>query len=448
MAYETDERLKSYLDTNQLSREQLCQAVLALDKRFTDVEPRHPRGGPDGGRDLQALFNREHLAFAAVGFLNQANDSSEQKRRAVSKFEDDLAAAVSSEPAPRVFVFFTNTNLTVGEKDACIEKAKKAGLFHSEIFDRERIRIHLDSADGLAARFQYLGMPLSDAEQAAFFGRWGSEIQSVISTGFQRAEKTLNRLLFLQESLDAIVSLVVVLNLDREYQGDEIGPFRVFCDLVLKEPKHEIMAILFGACNGSRRFRHDSPSAASSSKWRGIKFGVSGAQWHWRIPKRAHQESLSKRRTTTTKPEYKKVGSYSAVGQDSVRSIRIAYSNNGLIRFVPSLTIRDLDDAMFVVLLNKSLALKTQSISVYANGYKLHEVPGTRLCRNDRDSTIPTPLLLYTEEELCDPWVCLHPDNATAFCLSFFDQTPVRTISYREVSNEANNAGEIRLPNK
>ena len=75
MTYETDQRLKNYLDTNQLARERLCLAVLAIDKRFSDVKPRHPRGGPDGGRDIEAVFRSSETAFAAVGFLNEANDS-------------------------------------------------------------------------------------------------------------------------------------------------------------------------------------------------------------------------------------------------------------------------------------------------------------------------------------------------------------------------------------
>ena len=79
MPYQTDERLKSYLDTNQLHREQLCRAILAIDKRFSDVRPRHPRGGPDGGRDIEALFRDESLAYGAVGFVNQANDSKDHE---------------------------------------------------------------------------------------------------------------------------------------------------------------------------------------------------------------------------------------------------------------------------------------------------------------------------------------------------------------------------------
>ncbi len=42
MLYAADERLKSYLDTNQLAREQMCLALLRIDKRFTDVRPAAP----------------------------------------------------------------------------------------------------------------------------------------------------------------------------------------------------------------------------------------------------------------------------------------------------------------------------------------------------------------------------------------------------------------------
>jgi hypothetical protein len=117
LTYQTDERLKGYLDTNQLQRERMCVAILAIDKRFSDVRPRHPRGGPDGGRDIEAVFKNSQKAFAAVGFANQANDSNEQKRAIRKKFAADLASALSGEIRPEVFIFFTNINLTATEKD-------------------------------------------------------------------------------------------------------------------------------------------------------------------------------------------------------------------------------------------------------------------------------------------------------------------------------------------
>lgn len=86
MAYETDERLKSYLDTNQLHREQLCLAILALDKRFTNVRPRHPRGGPDGGRDIEVA-----RTFSIAGFPDLHANTGIRTRLLASHADNELA---------------------------------------------------------------------------------------------------------------------------------------------------------------------------------------------------------------------------------------------------------------------------------------------------------------------------------------------------------------------
>ena len=83
MPYDTDERLKSYLDTNQIHREQMCLAVVAIDRRVSDVRHSHPRGGPDGARDIEAVFNGVQRVFGAEGFVNQATDSEEPKKKAM-----------------------------------------------------------------------------------------------------------------------------------------------------------------------------------------------------------------------------------------------------------------------------------------------------------------------------------------------------------------------------
>jgi hypothetical protein len=258
----TDERLKSYLDTNQLPREQMCRAILSIDKRFSDVRPRHPRGGRDGGRDIEAIYRYDQIAFGAVGFVNQANDSTEQKKSIKIKFKSDLASALSSDVKPNVFIFLTNINLTISEKQSLIKNAKKSGILFCEILDRERLRIALDSPDGFYIRFQYLDLPLSEEEQASFFARWGDDIQSVISTGFQRVENTLHRILFLQEAVDALAHLTLSFELDNKYPAEEIGHFRLFCSIYLKEPKHNILSILFGASDKSNRMRDDLDSAS------------------------------------------------------------------------------------------------------------------------------------------------------------------------------------------
>ncbi len=226
MPYETDERLKNYLDTNQMRREQMCLAVMAIDKRFSDVRPRHPRGGPDGARDIEAMFNGVQRAFGAVGFINQATDSDSDKRRTQNKFIDDLTEALKQQPQPEVFIFFTNVNLTLQEKDGLVKVAQANGIAYAELFDRERIRISLDNPDGLSIRFQYLGIPLSEAEQATFFARWGDDIQGVIADGFGQVQTLLNRILFLEEAALPLLDLTVVLELDKEWRGSEIGPQR------------------------------------------------------------------------------------------------------------------------------------------------------------------------------------------------------------------------------
>ena len=138
---QTDERLRSWLDTDQLARERLSLAVLALDKRFSVVTPRHPRGGPDGGRDIEAIFQNARKAFGAVGFVNSACDSPTEKVEVRNKFKADLVRALSADNSLEVFVFFTNVSLTVGKKEDLVALAKAKGIKVAEIFDRERFRI-------------------------------------------------------------------------------------------------------------------------------------------------------------------------------------------------------------------------------------------------------------------------------------------------------------------
>lgn len=427
MPYETDERLKSYLDSNQLQRERLCLSVLANDKRFTDARPRHPRGGPDGGRDIEATFRGDQLAYGAVGFVNQATDSKEHKKTISKKFAEDLKSAVSANRKPEAFIFFTNINLTVKEREGLTEKARKKSIGHCEIFDRERIRIALDEPDGFSIRFQYLNIPLSEAEQATFFARWGDDIQSVIATGFQRVESTLNRVLFFQEASDPLVHLTCSFQLDRKYTAEEIGHFRAFFLLHLKEPKHKILSILFGCSDKSDRTNIDHPNAAGSQP-SGIKFGISGGQWEsYFDPESAGNTGSNHEAETEPIQRYKQVGSSSSVGLEQLEFLAISYSKDGLIRFFPEICLRDLDQGMFLPIMNKKFAEKVKVIHIFANGYKIQEIGegGHKIDRSSfGTSHIPVP---FSDDELADPWVRLRPSTlASAFRFRFFEKTPKR----------------------
>src|ERR1700674_3465850 len=173
MATETDIRLRSWLDANQRDRERMCRSILALDQHYSEVRPRHPSGGPDGGRDIEALFNSDRVAFGAVGFANGANDSAEQKKVIRAKFTSDLDSALGAKPDLKVFAFLNNLHFTMGEQLEMKEEARKRGIEHCDVLDRERLRIELDSPAGFFIRFQHLDIALSEAEQASFLSRYG-----------------------------------------------------------------------------------------------------------------------------------------------------------------------------------------------------------------------------------------------------------------------------------
>ena len=438
MPYETDERLKSYLDTNQLHREQMCRAILAIDKRFSDVRPRHPRGGPDGGRDIQAVFRDDQTAFGAVGFVNQANDSEEQKKTIKKKFSDDLETALSAERDLKVFVFFTNINLTLGEKDTLIAQAKNNGVIVCDILDRERLRIALDSPDGFSIRFQYLNIPLSEEEQASFFSRWGDDIQSLISSGFQKIEGALNRVLFLQEANDPITSLTVSFELNKKYSADDIGHFRAFCYLTLKEPKHKILSILFGSSDKSNRMRNDQGTDFTPQN-SGIKFSIGSGQWEQHIELEGQNDGSKENEEEYQK--WKQVGSVSSIGREEVEFLPISYSKSSFIRFFPIISLRDLDDAMFLPFLNASLAEKVKAIHIYSNGYKLLEISQSEI-NIDTSPIEPNFPTIFDDDELEDKWIRVRPNESSTFHLRFFESTPKRLFLPRQVENSLENRGK------
>jgi hypothetical protein len=436
MTYATDERLKSYLDTNQLHREQMCLAILGIDNRFSDVRPRNPRGGPDGGRDLEAVYQRTQRAYGAVGFINTANDSAQQKRAIKKKFKEDLESVLAAASPPEVFIFFTNLSFTAGERDGLVTAARAAGIIYCDIYDRERIRLALDSADGLAIRFQYLQIPLSDAEQAAFFARWGEDIQGLISAGFNRVESLLARLQWLHESGEILRGLYIGLHLDQSYSGEEIGHFRAFCKLYLKEPKHNIFGILFGDTDNSGRYWEDSSGRS------GIKHGVSGGQWEYKLPLaelRAQLESGEEAEgpdddEADPVEKWTPAGSHSGIGQDPVRGISIGYRKDSFIRFEPQICVRDLDDCMFILLLNHSLAKKIKSIHIYANEYKLIELSSDKFYI-DSSEIQPNIPGNFTDVELQDAWVRMRPKDASAFYFRFSTTTPRRFVTATETAD-------------
>jgi hypothetical protein len=126
------------------------------------------------------------------------------------------------------------------------------------------------------------------------------------------------------------------------------------------------------------------------------------------------------------KPEkYVSVGSGSRIGMDEVEFLSISYDKDSFIRFLPCISLRDLDDAMFLPFANKSFAEKIKAIHVYSNGYKLKEI-GHSDFYIDYEKINPHFPVIFTEDELIDPWVRIRPKKSSAFHIKFFEETPIR----------------------
>ncbi|HVK08041.1 MAG TPA: hypothetical protein VM597_04600 [Gemmataceae bacterium] len=187
----TEERLRYHLDSNQPMRERMCLALLPLLGPFTREQPRRPKGGPDGARDIEAVHQGQTTVWGAVGFKNGGGVDDDSRKDIETKFKDDLNNALRENVSLAGFVFFTNVDLTPGRRDALKRYGHDKGVAFVEIFDMEQLRHVLDSPEGLIARLQYLDIPMSATEQAALVGKFGTQLQNAVTARFDRVERTL-----------------------------------------------------------------------------------------------------------------------------------------------------------------------------------------------------------------------------------------------------------------
>jgi len=92
-------------------------------------------------------------------------------------------------------VFLTNVNLTIGEKDDLIISQKMEGFKSCEVRTESAFELHsirlMDSqfaSNTSTFHFQSQSKPV--------FAKWGDDINSIISTGFQKLDQKLDRILF------------------------------------------------------------------------------------------------------------------------------------------------------------------------------------------------------------------------------------------------------------
>jgi hypothetical protein len=219
----TEERLRNHLDSNQAMQEHMCLALLPLLGSYTREQPRRPKGGPDGGRDFEAIFQGTILVWGAVGFRNGGGRDEESRKWAEQKFKDDLDRALRESPTLPGFAFFTNVDLTPTRRDNLRSHANGRGVREVAIFDFERIRHVLDSPEGLIVRLQFLDIEMSKEEQLGLIHKFGEKLHSVMSSRFDRVENTLVRMERFLDFQTPIQRIDIYVELSQPMSGIAIG---------------------------------------------------------------------------------------------------------------------------------------------------------------------------------------------------------------------------------
>lgn len=140
----------------------LAQALIRIDGA-EDIDPIHPRGGRDGGKDILCTF-KGVLCVVAVYFPNESNKIKYSDLK--SKFRSDAkGAARNGRPG---FLFVTNVHIRAKDRKELEKLAATAGLSPCILFHLERVHAILDSAPGYGLRRQYLEIPLTREERIAY----------------------------------------------------------------------------------------------------------------------------------------------------------------------------------------------------------------------------------------------------------------------------------------
>ncbi len=143
---ETWHRLREW--TNGQAPAERLAAQLLLAEGFSRIDPGHPLGGPDGGKDAIVERKGERWVMAAYFPRGQM-----PFREIKAKFVTDHAGAVANEA--RGIAFVTNQELRLNER----QQLEEAADMEVELFHLERITTILDQPRLHGVRDQFLQIP-------------------------------------------------------------------------------------------------------------------------------------------------------------------------------------------------------------------------------------------------------------------------------------------------
>ena len=142
---ETWHRLRDWTNGQGPSERLACQIL--LEEGFEGLDPSHPLGGPDGGKDA-VCYKGEKKWIMACYFARGEKDFSTIK----AKFLDDLEGVPKNRGSG--FAFVTNQELRLAER----KQLETAANVEVELYHLERITNLLDRPAMAQVRSQFLGI--------------------------------------------------------------------------------------------------------------------------------------------------------------------------------------------------------------------------------------------------------------------------------------------------
>lgn len=164
---ETWHRLLEW-DRGQAAAERLSSLILSYDN-YKEIDPSHPLGGRDGGKDIIVKFNNNKW-IVGVYFPRGQNSFLEIK----NKFIHDIKGVKRNSAYG--FVFVTNQELRLSERK---ELSEIDTNISTEIYHLERISSILNNPANYGMRMDFLDIEMSKEEQLAFFASHDKKISDL-----------------------------------------------------------------------------------------------------------------------------------------------------------------------------------------------------------------------------------------------------------------------------
>lgn len=146
---ETWHRLREWTAGQAAAEALAAQIVAGHGEGFAAIDPSHPHGGPDGGKD--GHMHRDGVKFIMAVYFPRGQKSYSQIKK---KFRVDLVGV--SQNAAAGIAFVTNQELALGERAGLRKLAKPYVI---EIYHLERVASILDRPEMSGVREQFLDIP-------------------------------------------------------------------------------------------------------------------------------------------------------------------------------------------------------------------------------------------------------------------------------------------------